>query len=210
MADEREVLKVSMGGNETLQETIQKSKEISDKIDPPEVKEALSRAERKARLATVLERGFVNERLHVDLPAHLHGEWAPIDQIEYYRTLGFVIDTEYARNRSIHARPELGGINCAVVGDVVYMVQSNEDYEIWNELRAERFEAMNRKPSKDGTTVEQLEEKNFKDLTETLTEGPVKVPVIDESKTRQARKEEISSSMAAAMARRQAREHSTS
>lgn len=202
MSEERTVLRI--GGDSSAQKPMNETldnKEISDKVDSAVVKDALSRAERKARMARVLERGMTGERLQVELPPELHGEWAPIRLIDYYRSLGYTIDTEHARNRSLHARPELGGVECAVVGDAVYMTQPMEDYEIYEELRMERFVKMNAKPDAEGERVKQLEERAFAQNLNSLTEGRVSVPVIDSSKARDARKNEIQSAMAAAAQR---------
>src|SRR5690242_7548495 len=43
------------------------------------------RAERKARLATILDRGFVQDRLTVELPPDVHGEWVRNDPLEIQR-----------------------------------------------------------------------------------------------------------------------------
>lgn len=203
MSLEREVLRVGSLNKPTqsMDDVKAEMKEISDAIDPPEVKEALSRAERKKRMARVLERGLVGERLMVELPPHLHGEWAPIRLIDYYKSLGFEIDNQFARNRSLHSRPELGGQECAVVGDAVYMVQSVEDFEIWEELRSDRYFQMNNKPARDGETSNQIEERAFKDSAKTLDEGASTVPVVDNSKAREARKEQLAAATAAAQQR---------
>ncbi|KKL62621.1 hypothetical protein LCGC14_2183340, partial [marine sediment metagenome] len=46
---------------------------------------------RRARLATILERGRTVDRLHVELPEDVHGEWVPNEQkdILHYESLGF-------------------------------------------------------------------------------------------------------------------------
>lgn len=207
MSDERPILRV--GASDIKSETDLKSLVKEDvKKDSPEVQAAYNRAEKKKRLARVLERGMVGDRLQVELPPDVHGEWAPISRIEYYRALGYEIDTQFAKIRSLHSRPELGGLECSVVGDAVYMVQPMEDYLLWEELRAERYKQMNNKPKKDGQ-IGQQEESNYSQQLDSLTEGAVGVPVIDESKAREARKEEIAAAAQAAMQRSAAKQLAT-
>lgn len=190
MSIDRTPLKIGLNDNKTEDEI--RAGVIDSETDPI-VKEALSRAQKKARRAQIVERGFVSSRTEgIDLPPGLYGEWAPIDQIDYYKALGFEFDTQYAKRRAIHSNPELAGQECAVVGDAVFMIQSQEDREIWNEIRHERFMAAN--PVKTSK-----EESDFAARTGTLDEGNSTVPVIDKSKTHSVRKEQIISSVKSAI-----------
>jgi hypothetical protein len=101
-----------------------------------------SRAERKARLATVYHRGIVGDALHVDLPPHLHGEWVPRHDASINRklALGFTIDTEFApkQKKSMHDQGD-GGSH---IVDVVFMTCPRETKELLDEIKAEKFKEM--------------------------------------------------------------------
>lgn len=105
----------------------------------------LTREERKARIAAVLDRGITNDRLKVDLPEHLHGEWINRDPAEIMRmqALGFEIDTQYAPKRALHNV----GDSSAVIGDVVFMTCSKEVKELIDEVAKEQFLITNGDPS---------------------------------------------------------------
>jgi hypothetical protein len=139
--------------------------------------------QRKAKIARVLDRGFINERLEVELPPELHGEWVRDDSIEIdrMRALGFEVDKQYATKRSLHS----GGDATAKVGDVIFMVCSKEDYMLQEEVRRERFEQMHGKP---GKRDKQLEERAFEGQVKTETP---EVPVIDDSHAREAEASDI-------------------
>lgn len=116
----------------------------------------LPRTEKKARLASVLERGLTSDRLNVSLPDNLYGEWCPNDQMEIarYETMGFEIDTKYAPKRALHG----SGSGEARVGDVVFMTTNRETHELIEEIRREQFEAQHGKPN----SKIQREEREFK------------------------------------------------
>jgi hypothetical protein len=105
-----------------------------DEIKALKLKE---RQEKKAKVAAVLERGLTNDRLRVELPDHLHGEWVHRDPNEILRmqTLGFRIDDTYAVKRSIHT----DGSSAAIIGDVVFMVTDKDNKEIIDEVKHEQF-----------------------------------------------------------------------
>lgn len=152
----------------------------SENITPEERRRA-----RKARLAGVYERGVVGDRLHVELPPSLHGEWVPNSNVDIQRkeALGFRIDTEYAPKRALHDK----GDGASYVGDCVFMVCDREDKEIIDEIRRERYEATHN--PKRGT---QKEERDFVGQA-----GDINAPTA-ESKVREARKEDISAALSAA------------
>lgn len=172
MSEEREVTDVASGQTMTMGEAL--------KLDPEETKKL--RREKKARLASVLERGLVADRLQVDLPPDLYGEWVPNDPAEVLRmqTLGFEIDTKYAPARALHSKGSGGG---SVIGDTIFMVTDRETKDILNEIREEEYSRAHGKP---GTVKAQKEEKEFS--TQTQQQG---LPVVEESKTRAARKAEL-------------------
>lgn len=139
----------------------------------------LTRAERKAKLASILERGIVGDRLYVDLPSDVHGEWVPDDPLEIHRmqALGFEVDKTYSVKRALHA----GGDGVSKVGDVVFMTCPMEIKEIVDEIRLENYHKTN-------TKGYQKEEKDFAKDAENLAIGGA----IVESKERDVKKEEIS------------------
>lgn len=151
----------------------------SDKVT---IEEENTYTQRKARLAEVYERGLTGDRLHVDLPPELYGEWVPRDVVSIHRkeALGFKIDTEYAPKRALHDK----GDGASYVGDCVFMVCDREVRDILDELRQERYEQTH-KP-RDG---KQKEEREF-----ISNAGEFNAPTA-ESKARQARKEELISAL---------------
>ena len=172
MSEEREVLDTATGRMISLAEAI--------KTDVPANVE--TRRQRKARLARVLERGVVGDRLQVELPPNVYGEWVPNDKSEIFRmqSLGFEIDTEYAPKRALHDQ----GDGRSVVGDAVFMTCDRETKDILEEIRRENFERANGNP--DDPTAEQLEEREF-----ATQNSKIGMPVVEESKQRQARKEHL-------------------
>lgn len=178
MSVEREVTDLQSGQTMSLREALEK--------DPEEYKRL--REQRKARFSRVLERGMIGDRLQVDLPPHLWGEWVPQDKqsVHEKELLGFRIDTEYATKRALHDQ----GDGSSVVGDCVFMVQDIEDHNLLEEIRRENFEAANGRP---GQTVRlQGEEKEFVASSRTLG-----LPTIDESAAKVARKGELENAVRA-------------
>lgn len=150
---------------------------------------APSRAEIKARLAQVLDRGIVNDRLHVDLPADVHGEWVPNTKEEIYRmqTLGFDVDREYAKKRAIHN----DGTDVAVIGDVIFMTCPKVVKEVIDEVRREKFEALH--GVKNG---KQKEERDFENTAmRTLQEAHMRLNHEVKSSVAPANKEQIEAAL---------------
>jgi hypothetical protein len=112
--------------------------ELPRNAQPGPAFEQLSRAEKKARLVQVLDRGLVHDRLHVPLPTDKHGEWVRNDPLEIARmkTMGFDIDVEHASKRNLHS----DGTSGNVVGDVIFMTCGKEQKEILDEIALERAE----------------------------------------------------------------------
>jgi hypothetical protein len=129
-----------------------------------------SRSEKKARLATILERGMVGDRLHVELPDDKYGEWVPNDKVEIYRmqSLGFEVDKEYAKRRALHND---GTDGISIVGDVIFMTCDRDTKDIMEEIKRENYDRVN---SPKGAK----EEKDFKaNMMNSVT------PPIDKSST---------------------------
>lgn len=103
MSQEREVVKVTTNRGLTIQEELLK-------MDPQE---------RVAKLVSVMDRGMTGERLKVDLPNDMYGEWVPNDKMEIYRmeSMGFRIDEEYAMKNALHN----DGSGKPIIGDVIFM-----------------------------------------------------------------------------------------
>lgn len=110
-------------------------------MQPDAAKRILSaeRQELKAKLTTILDRGVVQDRLWVDLPDDIHGEWVLNNPLEINRLklLGFDVDTEYAPKRAIHG----DGSNAGIVGDVIFMTCPKVVKEIIDEIRDEQARA---------------------------------------------------------------------
>lgn len=159
---------------------------ITDEDKKKAAQEAASiRAEKRARFVRVLERGFTIDRLHIDLPSHLYGEWVPVDQIERAQTLGFVEGTEYAAKRGLHDKGR--------VADCIFMVQSREDHELFDEVRQEMFIQQHGSPD-EKRRLKQQEEQEFHNVVE----NQIGLPVVDESVERESRKGEIREALEAA------------
>lgn len=137
------------------------------------------RAKKKARLATLLDRGIVSDRLQVALPPDKHGEWVRNDPLDIHRleTLGFEVDHEFAPSRALHS----DGSGAAVVGDVIFMITSRENKELIDEIRHEQFLAANN-PKKSKEEV---------DFEANVRSTGGDVPVFTDSKQRVVRKEQI-------------------
>lgn len=155
-------------------DTVTVKTDVAPTLDPlTEERIKKARAEKKARFARVLERGFIVDRLDVSesCPADLHAEWVNVDpiEIERKRALGYtIVDADWARRKSLNS----DGSSKAIVGDVVLMACPKEDYELLEEVRLERFKEMH------GPKKSQVEETQFKTQ---MAAGDQKIlPVIDE------------------------------
>lgn len=129
---------------------------VSGKSNPFE---GLSRDQIKAKLATVLERGLIADRLEVPLPPDVYGEWVTNDPLEIYRmeSMGFQIDTEYAKQRKLHD----GGDSTSRVGDVIFMTCPKVVHEIMEEHRRDLYNRNNNpKRSKEESDFKALADNN--------------------------------------------------
>lgn len=134
MAEEREVLKVGLPKPEDSKSVAGTNTAVVTNED---------RKVRKARLARVLERGIVADRLLVDIPPDRHGEWVSDNPVSIARmqSLGFEVDTEYSTKRSLHSTGDKAGR----VGDVIYMTCPRDVKETIDEIRQEQYEAKHKK-----------------------------------------------------------------
>jgi hypothetical protein len=155
----------------------------TEALTESKIAETMSRAERKALKARVLERGIVLDRTYVELPPYLHGEWVPAGpkdnregsiEVERARALGFSVDTQYAAKRSLHG----GGDSVPMVGDCIFMTIPREEKELIDEVRMEQYERMHGKIGQD-LVGPQKEERDFRAQTVGLP-----TPIIEESHTR--------------------------
>lgn len=125
--------------------------------------------QRKARIAAVLDRGVVGVRLTVDLPPNMYGEWVANDPESIFRmqTLGFEIDTEYAKQRALHNN----GTDQAIVGDVIFMTCPKEVKEEIELVRQEKFNRDNKKRTglKEESVVEDIKREGLP-VTNTSTQ----------------------------------------
>jgi len=133
------------------------------------------KAKRKAKLINVLERGVIHDRLKVELPPDVHGEWCRNDPLEIARleTLGFQVETRFGQERALNS----DGDGKLIVGDVIFMTTSRENKELIDEIRQDEFYRMNGKPGENSTK----EEKEFADLNRIGTQGDIGTSI--ESKT---------------------------
>lgn len=135
------------------------------------------RAKRKAMLVQAYDRGIIHDRLKVDLPSHIHGEWARNDpmEIDRLRSIGFEVDDQFAVRRSLHS----DGSGAAIVGDVIHMICPMELKELIDEVRMDKFIATNGKPG--DKRAKTKEEREF--AANTVRDSGGDVPAFVESET---------------------------
>jgi hypothetical protein len=131
----------------------------------PKIVERMEKAERgelKSKLAAILDRGIVQDRLSVELPDDTHGEWVRNDPLEISRlqTLGFTVDDKYASKRAIHS----DGTSGSIVGDVIHMICPKEVKELIDEIRVERMVKEHAGKKKGKTKVHKEEEQFQEDV----------------------------------------------
>lgn len=138
----------------------------SSTTEPP------TRSELKARIANLLSRSIVEDRLIVrELPNDLYLEWVPNDDTEINRkkALGYRIpDEDWIMKNSLHN----DGSGKPIVGDVIAMVCSKQIKEVIDEVQAERA-AQNSSPRRN-TAEANFEKQNDKSGPgKTINEGTV-------------------------------------
>jgi hypothetical protein len=148
-----------------------------------------TREQRKARVASLLDRGVVIDRLIVNLPPEYHGEWVAKDDISIMRwkALGFWVDgtdghPQFSTARALHS----DGTTLPMIGDTIFMVTTRENKELIDEVRREQYERTHGKPGE--VAVSQREEKSFK---RAVADAGLPTPVIEESKASPVGKAEI-------------------
>lgn len=144
--------------------------------------DTIARSELKARLAQVLSRSIVEDRLLVPLPDDLHGEWVPDDEVEIARkqALGFEFNTTHGIGNKLHD----DGTGRIKVGDLVHMTIPKIQKEVIDELVREKFLELHG-PRK-------IEEKEFKSSVEAKSRTG---PVIDQSKDTKVNAKQIVDSL---------------
>ena len=98
----------------------------------------LNEAQKKARIAQVLSRGFTIDRGLLDVPDSIHYEWVPDDQVELMKSIGFTIDRKYSNQRSLHDAGD--GVNR--IADTVCMVTSKSNKLLIDAVEAEKYDRM--------------------------------------------------------------------
>lgn len=98
--------------------------------------EAEKRKEFRARTARLVTRGHIVDRLNVQLPADVHGEWIRDDAVAIAeaQALGFEIDTKYAVQNKLHTDAS----GKAKVGDAVFMTIPKWMKEEIDSIKAEQ------------------------------------------------------------------------
>lgn len=115
---------------------------VSDSELKERFEKDLKRKELKSRLVTVLDRGLTGDRLHVELPPDVYGEWVPNDKMEIYRmqSMGYSIDKIYASKRALHSD---GTEGTSIVADAIFMTCPMENKELIDEIKIEQYNTAN-------------------------------------------------------------------
>lgn len=132
------------------------------------------RSERKARIAELLSRSIVEDRLNVrELPNDLYLEWVPMDDTEINRkkALGYRIPDEndkWIHGNALHS----DATGKPIVGDVIAMVCDRETKELIDEVQAERA-AMNSAPRRNKGEKDFEKQNENSGPGKTINEGTV-------------------------------------
>lgn len=131
----------------------------------------LKKKEFKARIARVVTRGYIIDRLNVQLPEDVHGEWISDDPVAIAeaQALGFEIDKTYAVKNALHSN----AAGEAKVGDVIFMTMPKWQKEIIDEAKLEERQRFHGIKGKGKPAEESQYEANIAKET----------PLINESKT---------------------------
>lgn len=97
-----------------------------------------NREELEIRIARVLERGMLSERLQVELPDGMYGEWVADDPVEIYRmkSMGFEEDIKYATASALHT----DGSGRAKVGDTIFMTAPRLVKDVIDSVSRKKYE----------------------------------------------------------------------
>jgi hypothetical protein len=108
---------------------------------------SMSKAQLKAVMVDILDRGVTASRLDLDVQPDIHYEWIPNNAVEKnrMRTMGFEV---LSRSKHLISGNPLheGGGDEIIVGDVIAMGCSKVRKEALDEIKSERFIAMHGKP----------------------------------------------------------------
>lgn len=128
------------------------------------------RKEFRAKAAKILSRVVVADRLAVDLPSDVHGEWIRDEPtaIAEAQALGFELDSTYAIKNKLHTDAS----GKAKIGDTIFMTMPKWQKEEIDKIKQEQY---NRHHGVRGSKP--AEELNYEANLSSAT------PVINESKT---------------------------
>src|ERR1035437_3762599 len=121
-----------------------------------DIRDRIPKLER-ARVAEIYSRSVTEDRLNVQLPPDLHGEWVLNSELEIARKrgLGFVIDDQFATANAMHN----DGTGKPVIGDVVYMITTTENKKMLDDIARDAYFEMH--GSRADKEKKQKEEKDF-------------------------------------------------
>jgi hypothetical protein len=130
----------------------------------------MTEEEEYAKIASILDRGYLNDRLNVPLPPDVHGEWVRNDPMEISRvsSVGFTIDTKYAPAYGIMG----DGTGKSILGDVVFMTCSMRTFEIIEKIRRKRYN--------DAHVVRQIEDDELADNLKSIGLTPTSSSTLKE------------------------------
>jgi hypothetical protein len=139
----------------------------------------LTKAQLKAKMVDILDRGVTTSRLDLDVQDDIHYEWIPNNAAEKnrMRTLGFEVLSRKEHLKSGNPLHE-GGADEIIVGDVIAMGCSKVRKQALDEIKSERFIAMH---GKAGSNVQAEETEFSKRMKEQLE--PAGITSIVESST---------------------------
>jgi len=134
-----------------------KEREVEAGVHTGPITNEETKDQKKARIARIMERGIIADRLDVALPPNVHGEWVRnnLVDIERMKAMGFEVDHEFAKARALHS--DIGGSR---IGDVIFMTCDKETRELVQEYRRTKFdEFYNKQPN--ATKAEAADQKGF-------------------------------------------------
>lgn len=125
---------------------------------------AAKREERRARLAEVLDRGVVGDKLRVNVKDDMHYEWPHRDDVTRMQSLGFrVARAEDIETGLEDARMHDTGDGKIRIGDTVLMVCDKEVKEDIDAVKRKRYDAVH--APKGGKQKEEKEFEKAVDVT---------------------------------------------
>lgn len=142
---------------------------------------ALPPSEQKARLARVLDRSFSVDRLRVNLPPDVYGEWVPSDPVSVAEAelKGLQVDEVYAPQSAV------GRSNRHI--DCIFMTMPKITHDVIESMKLDEYNRIhNPKKNNEGKIVGQAEDK-----TNSPEANAVGLPIISESQTSSVTGDEI-------------------